>query len=173
VHFLENHDEPRAVAMPLDLHRAAVVLSLSLPGMRFLHHAQMDGARRFARIQLRRRATEAIDMAILAMYTNVLDALGESSVGQGEAQLLVPQPAWDGNPTAGCFVIVKWRDDLVVVNLAPHRAQCRVVVPGLERHTWRLTDRLGDEHWTRTGDEPVFFDLPPRGAQLFALQRTT
>jgi hypothetical protein len=156
--------------MPLDLHRAAALLSLGLPGMRFLHHGQLDGARRFARIQLRRRAEEPVDQAVRAMYTQLLAAIGKSSVGQGEARLLAAEPAWDGNPTHTGFTIVKWERDLVVVNLAPHRAQCRVRVAGGRA---RLVDRLSDERWDRDLGEPLFLDLPARGAQLFELQRTT
>jgi hypothetical protein len=57
------------------------------------------------------------------------------------------------------------------VTLAPHRAQCRVRVPGGGRY--RLVDRLGDERWERDLGELLFLDLPARGAQLFALQRIT
>lgn len=194
-HFLENHDEPRAAsALPPELHRAAALLTLGLPGMRLVHHGQLTGARRFARIQLGRRAAEPHDAAIAAIYDSLLAALAASPVGKGEAQLLVPRRAWDDNPTAGCFTVVQWRPpgagagdrldpsfdlgfDLVVVNLAPHRAQCRVVpdVPGLAQHTWHLTDRLGDERWLRDGRElattGLYLDLPARGAQLFELRR--
>lgn len=170
-HFLENHDEPRAAALPLDLHRAAAVLALGLPGLRLLHHGQLDGARRFARIQLRRRACEPADAGVRAIYARLLPALRASSVGRGEARLLAPAPAWDGNPTAASFTVVRWPEDLVVVNLAPHRAQCRVDVG--EAGTWRLADRLGDERWDRDLAQPLFLDLPARGAQVFALQRIT
>jgi hypothetical protein len=184
-HFLENHDEPRAAAaLAPDLHRAAALLTLGLPGMRLVHHGQLTGARRFARIQLGRRAAEPHDAEIAALYDSLVAALAASSVGKGEAQLLVPRRAWDGNPTAGCFTVVQWRSpgaddrfDLVVVNLAPHRAQCRVVpdVPGLAQHAWHLADRLGDERWLRDGRElaaaGLYLDLPPRGAQLFAVRR--
>lgn len=171
-HFLENHDEPRAAkSMPFDLHRAAALLVFGLPGMRFLHHGQLDGARRFARIQLRRRASEPVDASIRAMYTRLLAAIAGSSVGQGDARLLAAERASDDNPTHAFFVIVKWSRDLVVVNLAPHRAQCRVHVPGGGRY--RLVDRLGDERWDRDLGEPLFLDLPARGAQLFELQRIT
>ncbi|MBA3502909.1 MAG: alpha-amylase family glycosyl hydrolase [Myxococcota bacterium] len=171
VHFLENHDEPRVAALPLDLHRAAALLVMSLPGMRFLHHGQAGGARRFARIQLRRRADEPDDEGVRALYAALLSALVASSVGRGDARLLAPRPAWEGNPTAGCFVIVKWAHDLVVVNLAPHRAQCRVDVGEHGKHM--LVDRLGDERWERDLSEPLFLDLPPQRGQLFALQRMT
>jgi len=184
-HFLENHDEPRAAsAVPADLHRAAALLTLGLPGMRFLHHGQLTGARRFARIQLGRRAPEPPDASLAALYDSLLAALAASSVGKGDAQLLSPRRAWDDNPTSAAFTIVQWqaratpdRFDLVVVNLAPHRAQCRVVplVPDLAPHTWQLADRLGDERWLRDGRElataGLYLDLPPRGAQLFELRR--
>ncbi len=184
-HFLENHDEPRAAsAIALELHRAAALLTLGLPGMRFLHHGQLAGARRFARIQLGRRAGEPRDAAIAAVYDRLLAALAASPVGKGDAQVLAPRRAWDDNPTAGGFTLVQWRArgaddrfDLVVVNLLPHRAQCRVVpdVPGLAPHTWQLADRLGDERWVRDGHElasaGLFLDLPARGAQLFEIRR--
>jgi glycosidase len=184
-HFLENHDEPRAAsAIALELHRAAALLTLGLPGMRLLHHGQLAGARRFARIQLGRRADEPLDAAVAAVYDALLAALATSPVGKGDAKVLVPRRAWDDNPTAGGFTVVQWqargtvdRFDLVVVNLLPHRAQCRVVpeLPGLAQHTWQLTDRLGDERWVRDGRElasaGLFLDLPARGAQLFEVRR--
>ena len=170
-HFLENHDEPRAGSLPLELHRAAALLVMALPGMRFLHHGQLDGARRFARIQLGRRAVEPIDTGVRELYARLLPAIAASSVGRGAAQLLLPQRAWDDNPTAGYLTIVKWPRDLVVVNMAPHRAQCRVHVG--EQGMWRLSDRLGDERWERDLSQPLFLDLPARGAQLFELQRMT
>ena len=184
-HFLENHDEPRAAStIAADLHRAAALLTLGLPGMRFLHHGQLAGARRFARIQLGRRAGEPHDAGIAAIYDPLLAALATSPVGKGDARVLAPRRAWDDNPTAGAFTVVQWqargtedRFDLVVVNLAPHRAQCRVVpeLPGLAPHTWHLADRLGDERWLRDGRElagaGLFLDLPPRGAQLFEVRR--
>lgn len=166
IHFLENHDEPRAAG---HVDRAALVLTLCLPGLAFLHHGQRDGARRFARIQLRRRAEEPIDREVRALYDDVLRARHASSVGQGTGQLLCAERAWDDNPTNAGFVIVRWPSDLVVVNMAPHRAQCRVRV---DAGTWRLADRLGDERWERDLGE-LFLDLPARGAQIFALQRMT
>jgi hypothetical protein len=134
-----------------------------------LHHGQRDGARRFARIQLRRRAEEPVDREIRATYDQVLHARAASSVGQGSGQLLGAERAWDDNASNAGFVIVRWPRDLVVINLAPHRAQCRVRV---DVGTWAISDRLSDERWERDlGD--LFLDLPARGAQIFELQRIT
>jgi hypothetical protein len=184
-HFLENHDEPRiAGSIGLDLHRAAMTLGMGLPGMRFLHDGQVEGLRRFARVQLSRRAVEPLDEDVNGIYTSLLPAFAESAVGRGEGHLLVPQRAWDDNPTAQCFTVVQWkkndhdnRFDLVVVNLAPHRAQCRVplTVEGLTGGIWRLNDRIGHEQWIRNGDElasqGLFLDVEARGAHLFAFER--
>ncbi|RFC45961.1 MAG: catalytic domain [Verrucomicrobia bacterium] len=182
-HFLENHDEPRiSTEVPLDLHRAAVVLALGLPGMRFLHDGQLEGVRRFARVQLARSAKEPIDTAIQSMYGPLLAAFSKSAVGQGEGRILSPFAAWENNHSFRFFTIVLWRKpdsethfDLVVVNMAQHPSQCRVHFnpTGLSGKTWQLTDRIGTEVWTRDGRElaesGLFLDLPPRGAQLFAL----
>ncbi len=183
VHFLENHDEPRAASTLADLgrHRAALVLTLGLPGMRLVQDGQLTGRKRFSRIQLARLPQGDGNDAVAALYASVLPAFAASAVGRGEAEVLMPQRAWDDNSTSDFFTIVQWTRadsfDLVVVNMAAHRAQCRVwpTVPFLADHTWQLADRLGEERWVRVSremaKEGLFFDLPARGAQLFVFTR--
>jgi hypothetical protein len=185
-HFLENHDEPRiAGSVGLDLHRAAAVLALGLPGMRFLHDGQFEGLRRFARVQLGRRAGEPLDTAVSQLYARLFPAFKESGVGRGDCELLTPGRAWGDNPTAQCFNIVQWQRpgqedafDLVVVNLAPHQAQCvvRLTARGLAGNGWVLEDRLGEEVWERDGTAlsttGLYLDMEARGARLFAARRT-
>jgi hypothetical protein len=184
-HFLENHDEPRAASrLDLEAHRAAALLVLGLPGMRFLHDGQLEGLRRFARVQLARRALEPEDDEVKDIYAPLLPALADSAVGKGEARILAPRRAWEENATAQCFTIVEWQEpgrddrfDLVVVNLASHRAQCRAPLSarGLAGGTWHLVDRLGSERWIRDGDDMahsgLFLDVAPRAAQLFSFTR--
>jgi hypothetical protein len=184
-HFLENHDEPRiAGSIGMELHRAAAVLALGLPGMRFLHDGQFEGLRRFARVQLARRAEEPLDAEVSQLYDALLSAFKQSGVGRGEYELLVPVRAWDDNPTSQCINAILWqrpeREDefeLVVVNLAPHRAQCRVRISarGLSGQQWILSDRLGEERWERDGAElaatGLYLDLEGRGARLFSVRR--
>jgi hypothetical protein len=117
------------------------------------------------------------DDAIASLHAAILPAFAASLVGRGAAQVLVPQRTWDDNPTDAAFTIVQWSAgetfELLVVNAAAHRAQCRVrpTVPSLAQHTWQLVDRLGDERWIRDGREMaahgLFLDVPARGAQLF------
>ncbi len=178
-HFLENHDEKRiGPRLSLPQHRAAALLILGLPGMRFLHEGQFTGTPHHYPVQLGRRPEVPPDPAITALYELLLPALHNSSVGRGEGKLLRPRAAWDGNPTAGNFVIVRWQSrplefDLVVVNLASHPGQCYVPLelPGLAAHDWQLTDLLGGENHERCGDDlagqGLYLDVPAHAAQLF------
>lgn len=178
-HFLENHDEPRIAAQlsPAE-QRAAALVILGLPGMRFLHEGQLTGARVKLPVQLARRRAEPPDEAVAKVYEQLLANLAGTAVGRGEAQLLAPRAAWPENPTAQNFIIVQWRMqgpgfDLVVVNLAPHRSQCYVplVGPELAEHNWSLRDRLGPDTYERFGadlaSQGLYLDVAAHGAQLF------
>src|SRR5262249_28288462 len=147
-HFLENHDEPRIASLlgPAE-HRAAALLVLGLPGMRFLHEGQLSGARIRIPVQLARRAVELKQPDIEHLYEQLLTMLPTPAVGQGKASLLQLRTAWPGNPTAQNFVIAQWQTespdfDLVVANLAPNRSQCyaTLTIEGLASHNWSMKD---------------------------------
>ena len=178
-HFLENHDEPRiaSILSPAE-HRAAALLILGLPGMRFLHEGQLSGARLKNPVQLARRALEPRQAEIAGIYDALLTTLLGTAVGQGRGELLKPRAAWPDNATAQNFVIVQWQSrapefDLVVVNLAPHRSQCYapLTLQHLTAHNWAMKDLLGQESHQRFGDDlqnqGLYLDLPAHGAQLF------
>lgn len=181
-HFLENHDEPRiAGILSPEEHRAAALLILGLPGLRFLYEGQLCGAHARIPVQLARGPREACQTEIKAMYEHWLTLLPSTAVGRGQAELLKPNPAWADNPTARNYVIVQWQSqgpafDLVVVNLAPHRSQCwtRLTVPSLAERDWSMKDLAGAEQYHRPGAElqskGLYLDLPAHGAQLFHFQ---
>ena len=181
-HFLENHDEPRiaSILSPAE-NRAAALLILGLPGMRFLHDGQLAGARRKIPVQLARRPEEPGQADIANLYDQMLTTLSGSAVGQGSGELLRPRAAWSDNPTAQNFVIVQWQSrapgfEVVAVNLAPHRSQCYapLTVPHLATHNWAMKDLLGQESYKRSGDDlhnqGLYLDLPAHGAQLFQFE---
>ena len=184
-HFLENHDEPRIAATlsPAE-HRAAALVILGLPGMRFLHEGQLSGSRWKLPVQLVRRPEEPSDGELASLYEQLLTKLTGTAVGQGEGQVLAPRVAWPDNPTARNFVVVQWQSsapefDLVVVNLAPHRSQCYapLTVEHLTAHHWAISDLLGRECYQRSGDDlqnhGLYLDLPAHGAQLFHFEPGT
>jgi hypothetical protein len=181
-HFLENHDEPRVASIlsPAE-HRAAALIILGLPGMRFLHEGQLTGARRKNPVQLALRAEEPGQAEITSFYNQLLTTLRGSAVGQGRGELLKPRAAWSDNSTAQNFVIVQWQSrtpgfEVVAVNLAPHRSQCYapLSVQQLATHNWAMKDLLGQEFYKRSGDDlqnqGLYLDLPAHGAQLFKFE---
>ena len=182
VHFLENHDEPRiASVLSLPEQRAATLLILGLPGLTLLHEGQCEGALIKAPVHLHRRFEEPVDAARSVLHHSLLGVARQAGIGQGGGRVLRPAPAWAGNPTWTSFVVVLWqprseRMELVVVNLAAHRAQCFVPlgVPGLERRNWRLADRLSSESHERRGEDllwpGLYLDVPAHAAQVFSLE---
>jgi hypothetical protein len=181
-HFLENHDEPRiASLLSPEEHRAAALLVLSLPGMRFLHQGQLTGARHRVPVQLGRCIIEEPQPDIKFIYEQILVVLAKSGVGEGQASLLRPRPAWPENPTARNILVIQWQHKplnfhLVIVNLASHRSQCyvKLSVPNLEAYDWSMKDLLGTEKYERSGKElnerGLYLDLPAHGAQLFSFE---
>jgi len=182
VHFLENHDEPRIASQLLPAEqRAAALVILGLPGMRFLHEGQLAGARLKVPVQLVRRPLEVVEPEVARIYDQLLTTLPCTAVGSGRADLVQPRGAWPGNLTAQNFVIVQWQAeplefDLVVVNLAPHRSQCYapLTIPILAEHNWSMRDLLGSERHERFGADlaaqGLYLDLPAHGAQLFQFE---
>ncbi len=177
-HFLENHDEPRiASLLACPEHSAAALVILGLPGMRFLHEGQLQGARKRLPVQLIRRPCEPVDANVAAMYEQLLGALQASAVGRGTPELVVPGRAWQDNPTAQHFVLVRWQAagpafDLVAVNLAPHASQCYapIKLPEITAESWGLDDLLGSQRFIRKStdlkEHGLYLDLPAHGGQI-------
>jgi hypothetical protein len=147
--FLENHDEPRAAAVfPPAVHRAAAVLTLLLPGLRFVHEGQEAGRRRRASNHLRRRAAEPVDRELQAFYARLFACMRRPEVRDGGWTLLEPQPAWAGNSTWEHFVAFAWEGQgrrlLVAANYGPTQGQCyvRLPFPDLGRRKALLSDLM-------------------------------
>ena len=184
--FLENHDEPRAAATfsPARLEAAAVITFLA-PGLRFINHGQLDGARVRLPTPLVREPIEASDPLLRGFYDRLLDVLSVPTLHEGEWQAVAPSQAWDNNPTHDRFVAFSWRaaspersprgNVLVVVNYSDVQSQCRLRVPfaDLAGRRVSLSDLLGSERYERDGTEienaGLFVDLAPWGYNAFAL----
>ncbi len=107
--FLENHDEPRAAAtFAPDTHRAAAVLALLAPGLRFVHEGQLTGRRVRASNHLRRRAPEPIDRELESFYGRLLAIMRREEVREGQWQLLDREPASNGDASWRQLVAFSW-----------------------------------------------------------------
>ncbi|MBL6764951.1 MAG: alpha-amylase [Verrucomicrobiae bacterium] len=185
VHFLENHDEPRAAGVfSLAEYRAALTLVCGLPGMRLFHYGQLEGARVDLPVQLSRRTVEQTNTEIAAFILGLLKIVRGTSIGSGDWKLLTPFPAWSTNKSHENVVVMQWRAiedrfELVVVNLAVHEAQCFVhpEIVGLHGRDWRMTDLLGDQDFLREGRDIVnrglYLALEPHAAHIFHFRPAT
>jgi hypothetical protein len=173
--FLENHDEPRAAStFPLEMHKAAAVVTFLTPGLRFFHQGQREGKRVRIPTHLGRGPTEAFDEALFSFYDGLVLCLKNSVLRDGNWQLLEARPAWDGNQSNDAFIAFSWTGPgndrrLVVVNYAGHQSQCYLSLPwsDLDGNAWRLRDEMSPAVYDRNGDElttrGMYFDMPPWG----------
>ena len=182
--FLENHDEPRAAAaFEPPVHRAAAVITFTVPGLRFFHQGQLEGRMKRISPHLVRAPQEAPDKEIEAFYGQLLAILREPIMKVGAWQGLDPRPAWDGNGTWDSFVAHSWRGSggermLVAVNYSPLPSQCYLALPfpEIEGRQVRLQDLLSPACYDRDGNELVgrglYLDMPPWSYHVFKLEET-
>jgi len=116
VHFLENHDEARAAKLfTHEEHVPAALLGLAIPGLRMIHHGQLEGLRIHQRIQLRRRPAQIPDVKISLFYERLLMVLQQTLVGSGSPRIL------SQIETKNSVIGVIWTDhrhaDIAIVNL--------------------------------------------------------
>ncbi|WP_058996456.1 alpha-amylase family glycosyl hydrolase [Leptolyngbya sp. NIES-2104] len=178
--FLENHDEPRAAnAFPLEVHRAAAIVTFLCPGLRFLHQGQLEGFKHKISVHVQRGPVEAIAEEPNRFYRQLLACLQSPVLRSGRWQLLNCTAAWEGNSTWRDFISFGWEDDeqnrvLVIVNYASHASQCYVTLPysDLAGQTYLLKDFMSLTIYERPGDSLVsglYFDMPAWSYHVFEL----
>ena len=177
--FMENHDEPRAAAtFPLEMHRAAAIVTFLSPGLRFFHQGQFEGRRKRISPHLVRAPLEPIDEALQRFYERLLDVLRQPVFRDGSWRLAECVPAWDGNWTWDCFLAFLWQGAenerrLVAVNYAGNQSQCYVRLPGSGGGGVRFRDLLGALTFDRDGHDldgrGLYLDMPPWGYHVFEM----
>jgi hypothetical protein len=181
LHFLENHDEPRAAAaFPPGRHRAAAVIAFLAPGLRFFYEGQLDGRKAPASIHLARRVAEKPDEGLRSFYGRLLECLQRPEAHDGTWRLCACRAAWSGNATGDNFVAMSWQGTqgtdgrlLAIVNFGPTQGQCyaELGLEGLGDGVLTLTDLLGEERYERDGRtlrrEGLYVDLPAWGYNVF------
>ncbi len=177
--FLENHDEPRiASRLEEPAHQAAALLWIASPGLTFLYEGQMEGHRAHLPVQLWRRPEETVNTSLRGFYEQLFSLRQSTAVKDGTWRIPESQVAWPENPSHQNLFVILWQSrpdefELIVVNYAAHRSQCRVRLDKeISAHAdWTLQDRLGTEthHRSRVEilREGLFLDLEAWGTQWF------
>ncbi len=170
VRFIENHDEPRAAAtFSQEKERVAAVTIMTLPGAKLLYEGQLEGRKVRPPVFLARRPVEPVDSDLQAFYYQLLAAVEESGLREGEWQLC-ERTGWPDNSSYMNLVAWCWNQSesryVVVLNLSEDQSQARIHLPwdNLAGRTWQLTDVLNGNVFQRDGDEMhlsgLYVDLP-------------
>jgi hypothetical protein len=180
--FVENHDEPRACASfdPL-MHRAAAVVTYSIPGLRFFHQGQFEGRKIRISPHLVRAPEETPDREIEEFYGRLLAIIKKPIVKNGVWKWLDPQPAWYGNGSWDSFIAHSWQATtgermLITVNYAQRTSQCYIKLPFPEmtNRSIRLRDALSPAVYIRDGNEllehGLYLDMQPWAFHVFDLE---
>ena len=156
--FLENHDEDRCAAVFGKDRRTSVgTLMGTLPGMRFYHQGEIEGASVRLPITLRIGADEPADPASTAFFTRLLRITRDDVFHRGEWNLLSVTP--EGDDTAGNLVAYEWRSEkawkVISINLAGSASQGRVHfgARALAAKDYVFYDELNDVRYIRSADE--------------------
>jgi glycosidase len=146
IHFLENHDEPRAAQVfPGNKGLAAAVVLSTVPGIRLLHDGQLDGRFIRAPIHGSRRPLEQPNDTLHRFYKWLLALAREGVIREGRWTLgdAVPVPNHSSEHSVLCWGWTREAERLlVVVNYSEHSARCQIQPPwdDTAKSGWKLVD---------------------------------
>ncbi|MBE2192907.1 MAG: alpha-amylase [Anaerolinea sp.] len=182
VRFIENHDEPRALTSFGDRKIVpAIVLMLTLPGMKLLYEGQLEGRRVKLPVQLGRAPDEPVVEWLKTFYTHALSEAVKPPYHEGVFMMLgmhplpnEPESSLHSAIIAYCWAYYHdWR--IVLVNLSGHGARGRLLLPRPEFRgpgLWRFRDSLNEEDVRDIRGDDVLssgliVDMPPYSAKVF------
>jgi glycosidase len=159
LHFLENHDEPRAAALfQAERNAALAMASLTLPGAKLMHDGQLEGRKVKIPVFISRRPEEPKNDDLSAFYGKLLKILGFDAVRNGKWSSCRVS-GWPDNQS--CLNIMAWEwvcpseSLLIAINLSDLPAQA-LVRPAFEYQsgkTYQLFDVISGELYLRDGEE--------------------
>jgi hypothetical protein len=173
--FLENHDEHRAVEV-FGKDRMASVGTLmgTVPGMRFYHQGELEGASTYLPITLRMAAPRPPDPVVSQLFEKILRVTEEDVFHHGSWNPLSVAP--DCDDTCGNLIAYEWRSEkawkVIVVNLSGGTCQGRVRFGhALAAPQYVFYDELNDVRYVRDCGElcepGLFVRRDGFGAHLF------
>ena len=180
VRFIENHDEPRAVAVfGRERAMAAAVIISTLPGMHFYYDGQFEGKAVRLPVQLGRERLEQTDAEFVLFFEKLLGSVKSPIIHFGDWQLLTSSPAWQENESYSNVLAWQWcyqgRSKLVVVNFSDQVCQARLFMQSdFKNNEIKLVDDLTGEEYLRDSNEiktsGLYIELQPYHSHIFSYQ---
>ena len=131
VHFLENHDEPRAAALfGRERSMAAAAVLGTIPGLRFYQDGQLEGKRIRIPVQLRRDPVEFPDPEIALFYRSLLKFAAADISHAGRWNPIEVVSSWPGNDSHRHIMAWEWslgtQRAIIAINYSQSRSQAWV-----------------------------------------------
>jgi hypothetical protein len=131
--FIENHDEPRAVAaFGRERSLAAAAVITSLPGLRLFFDGQLEGKRRRPPVQMVREPEEPIDSEIAEFYERLLETASARVFHDGDWASLEISP-YGADPGYRHLLAWRWQLEdqlrIVVINYSADTMQGYLKLP--------------------------------------------
>lgn len=149
VRFVENHDEPRiAHELAPPRRAAALVIAMTIPGMRFVHDGQIEGRRIRTALHLGTRVREEPEAASRALHALLFELLQLPALREGAFRLL---------RSSGPVVAYRWEHPtgsvLIAVNYSAATAHDQIVIDlhGIDGRAVVLRDRITGIEYARDG----------------------
>jgi hypothetical protein len=144
VHFIENHDEQRAVTtFGRERSLAAAVIMTTVPGLRLIHDGQIEGARIHIPVQIVSPVEEPADPEIKVFYEHLLSVCSQSLFHEGDWRLLDFIRTGSDNKNVSGLLAWCWSNDThmkaVVVNYSGNTASGRLILPGTQENDPEIT----------------------------------
>lgn len=161
VHFIENHDEPRAAArLRLDQALAAGAIMATLPGANLIHHGQIEGKRVKIPVQLSRGPNETPNPLARASYSRFYKMLNETGMRTGR---------WSFSESDDTGIITyEWRsnDSRVMFAVNYTNSTFKLALPlGANHNDLVNAELIGAELETNKG---ISVDIPPWQLRTFS-----
>jgi hypothetical protein len=162
VHFLENHDEERAMnALGEERQKAAAAMLCTLPGIALMHHGQMEGKRERMPVQrVIPLHQEPEHHGLHHFYRRLIKATALPVFQEGRIT-----PLYSNNPALVSYARVEGDTKvLVIVNTSQKRQKGSVfLMPGLRLHSnisYRLNDLFYEFKTHAVGAAQPFYVYP-------------
>jgi len=152
IRFIENHDENR-VEKELGIRRSevAAVLTLTLPGMGFIHEGQMKGYEIKIPVQLKRRRNEIIKNKMLEFYRSLLATISNNNVKNNNWELCnVNQISQEDHTNEKIISYHWWANQehfIIIINFNEISSKGKIKIPSfnLDSERIKFRDLLTDE----------------------------
>lgn len=175
VHFIENHDEQRAMtAFGKERSLAAAAVMSTVPGVRLFYDGQFDGHKVRVPTQFCRQPQEPSDAEIRLFYENLLAACGLPHFHNGEWEMLEFAQSSQSNNSHPNVLCWTWRlggsYKIVAVNYSHEEAAGWLELPAESLEKTPLRDDLTGATQTynikRLERQSLYLELKPWEARI-------